>query len=83
MSDTGQGSIHAGEEDQGLQHERHRGHNQTEHGARRGVPFVGRGTKKFVPGVDVAMRRAYEQGQGAQRRLGEKNSHGVEMLKQL
>ena len=66
LSNAGQCSVHAGEEEQHLEHQHHRRHNQTQHVARRSVPLVGRGTKKFVPAVEVAMCCAYYQGQVAQ-----------------
>lgn len=87
LSNAHYGTVHTGEEEQKLEHQHHRRHNQTEHVARRSVPFVGRGTKEFVPAVNVAMCRAYHQGQVAQLRLGGGGGGGkldkMEMLKMV
>lgn len=69
LSNTGEGPVHAGEKQQELEHQHHRGNNQTQHVARRGEPLVGRVTKEFIPAVNVPVHRAYEQGQVAELRL--------------
>ena len=69
LSDAGEGAVHAGEEEQQLEHQHHRRHDQAEHVARGSVPLVCGGTEKFVPAVNEAMRSADGQGQVAQLRL--------------
>lgn len=69
LSNAGEGPVHAGEKQQEFERQHHGGNNQTQHVARRGVPLVGRATKEFIPAVNVAVRRAYEQGQVAELRL--------------
>ncbi len=82
LSNAGQGSVHTGEEEQRLEHQHHRGDNQTEHVAWRSVPSVDSGSKEFVPSVNVTVCRAYEQSQVAQLRLRGKKSHETKMLKE-
>lgn len=69
LANAGKGAVHARKEEQQFEHQDHRRHNQTQHVARWSVPFVGRGTKKFVPAINVTVRRTNEQGQVAQLRL--------------
>lgn len=66
LSNAGQDPVYTREAQQENEHQRHRGNNQTQHEARRGVPLVGAWTKEFIPAVDVAMRSADEQGQLAE-----------------
>lgn len=66
LSNAGQGPVDTGEAQQEDEHQRHRGCNQTQHVARRGVPLVGGHVNEFIPAVEVAVRSAYQQGQVAQ-----------------
>ena len=72
LSNPNEGVVHAGQEEDQFEHQHHRRHNQTEHVAWGGIPFVGSGPKKFIPAINVAMCRAYEESQIPQLRLKDK-----------
>lgn len=52
-------AVNAGEKEEQLKHQNHRGHNQTEHVARRSVPFIISGEKEFILAINIAVYCAY------------------------
>lgn len=65
-SDAGQAAVHAGQENQQLERDHDRGEHKAEHVAWRSVPFIGGGSEKSVPAVQIGVQGAEEQRHVAQ-----------------
>lgn len=72
-ANAGDSSVHAGQEDEQLEHDDHGGQHQAEHVARRGEPLVGGGDEEPLGAVQVGVQGAEEERQVTQLGLeGEK-----------
>lgn len=72
--DAGQAAVHAGQENQQLECDHNRGEHKAEHVAWRSVPFIGGGTEKSVPAVQIGVQGAEEQRHIAQLGLEDRES---------
>lgn len=54
-SDAGERAVHAGQDDQKLEHQHHRRHHETEDVAWRSVPFIGGGREESAPAIQVCV----------------------------
>ena len=61
LSNAGEGAVHAGQQEQQLEHQHHRRQHQAEHVAGRSVPFVGFGVKEPDPPIQVGVKGTEEQ----------------------
>lgn len=72
-ADAGDSSVHAGQEDEQLEHDDHGGQHQAEHVARRGEPLVRGDPEEPLGAVQVGVQGAEEERQVTQLGLqGEK-----------
>lgn len=60
-SDAGQAAVHAGQENQQLEREHERREQKAEHVAWRSVPFIGGGSEKAGPSVQIGVQGAEEE----------------------
>lgn len=74
-SDAGQAAVHAGQENQQLEHEHDRREHEAEHVAWRSVPFIGGGSEKAGPSVQVGVQGAEEERQVPQLGLEDRESY--------
>lgn len=65
-SDAGDSAVHAGQEEQQLEHDHHGGHHRTEHVAWRSVPFVCGWVEELAGAEQVGVQGTEEERQVSQ-----------------